>query len=289
VKHVLEPHLSAEVRHELFTDPHVRVCGSMMPMGRSIEVTGGLQVSGRWDYASGCEDAQWAALGAPIVDGDGVPVASDGASAMVLVPTSRLRIDRTWNVAGLRGTGSHTVVAEEVFVPNSHVVKLDMPTLLRTGLQLSGYAISVAPLLGVARGALDLVASVLATRRPPMSPRATVADIPAARHMFARASFLIDDAYRRATLFATEVDDVRAGRAGLSAVDQARLRMEAVSAVHRCRQAVELLLDLHGSSGFALSNPLQRMWRDLAVGSRHGALAPYVVAEDFADRVAGVE
>jgi alkylation response protein AidB-like acyl-CoA dehydrogenase len=288
VKDLLVPHMSAEVQHELFINPHVRVCGSMMPTGQSIEVTGGLQVSGRWNYASGCEDAQWAALGAPIVDRDGAPAAPDGPSVVVLVPTPLLRIDRTWDMAGLRGTGSHTVVAEGVFVPSSHILKLDLPNLLQSGSVLIGYPISMAPLLGVARGARDLVASALTTRRPPMSPHAAVVDIPAARHMFARASLLIDDAHRLLALFATTVDDARMRRVGLSAVEQARLRVEAVSAVRKCRQAVDLLLDLHGSSGFALSNPLQRMWRDLAVGSRHGALAPYVAAEDYADRVAGI-
>jgi alkylation response protein AidB-like acyl-CoA dehydrogenase len=62
--------------------------------------------------------------------------------------------------------------------------------------------------------------------------------------------------------------------------ERARLRMGLASAGSKCRQAVEKLMDLHGASGTALGNPLQRIWRDVAVGTRHPALVEYVTAED---------
>ncbi|TWF78389.1 acyl-CoA dehydrogenase-like protein [Pseudonocardia hierapolitana] len=54
-----------------------------------------------------------------------------------------------------------------------------------------------------------------------------------------------------------------------------------MAAVQDCRLAVEKLLDLHGSSVFAAGNPLGRFWRDLAVGSRHGAVNPWAAADDY--------
>jgi hypothetical protein len=54
-----------------------------------------------------------------------------------------------------------------------------------------------------------------------------------------------------------------------------------MAAVQDCRHAVEKLLDLHGSSMFAAGNPLGRFWRDLAVGTRHGAVRPWVAADDY--------
>ena len=68
-------------------------------------------VSGRWPSISGCEDAEWAALA--VADGDGVSVVS--------LPTSALTVERTWDVAGMRGTGSHTLVAEAVPVPEHRI------------------------------------------------------------------------------------------------------------------------------------------------------------------------
>ncbi|GAA1771417.1 hypothetical protein GCM10009834_32070 [Streptomonospora arabica] len=41
------------------------------------------------------------------------------------------------------------------------------------------------------------------------------------------------------------------------------------------------MLDLHGASGFDNANVLQRCWRDVAVGSRHPHLPPYLAAETF--------
>jgi alkylation response protein AidB-like acyl-CoA dehydrogenase len=55
--------------------------------------------------------------------------------------------------------------------------------------------------------------------------------------------------------------------------ERARLRLELATAAQECRQAVEKLLDLHGASGFTQDNPLQRFWRDVAVGTRRTTAA----------------
>jgi alkylation response protein AidB-like acyl-CoA dehydrogenase len=60
-----------------------------------------------------------------------------------------------------------------------------------------------------------------------------------------------------------------------------------VDAARDCRTAVELMLDLHGASGFAAANPLQRYWRDIAVGSRHAHLRPYLAVENYGQAFAG--
>ncbi|MGW2964757.1 acyl-CoA dehydrogenase family protein [Streptomyces sp. NPDC001220] len=65
------------------------------------------------------------------------------------------------------------------------------------------------------------------------------------------------------------------GRAGQSA--RIRLRVELSTAARQCREAMELPLDLHGASGFADDNPLQRFWRDVAVGTRHPAPVRHAV------------
>ncbi|MET0456975.1 MAG: acyl-CoA dehydrogenase family protein [Mycobacterium sp.] len=283
--------LSGEAREEFFADPNVRLCGSGLPKGRSTEVTGGLRVSGRWSYASGCDDAAWALVGAPIFDGDRMRDTPTGpvGSTTVLIPTSSLRIDRTWDVAGLRGTGSHTLVAQDVFVPASHVVRPDMSNAEWTGQFASAAVTATAPLSGVARAALDLVGSIMGERRPPMSAYTNLTESAGARQMFAEASLLVENAHERLLHVAATVDGLRGGSRDLTAVEGAKLRVEVIAAARQCRHAVELLLDLHGSSSFAASNPLQRMWRDLAVGTRHGALTSYVATEAYARSLVGAE
>ena len=94
-------------------DTNVRVSSSYAPMGAGVVVDGGYLVNGAWNWSSGCDHATWAFLGGPVIK-DGRPV--DFGS--FLIPRTEYRIDDVWNVVGLRGTGSNTVVVKDVFVPS---------------------------------------------------------------------------------------------------------------------------------------------------------------------------
>jgi alkylation response protein AidB-like acyl-CoA dehydrogenase len=85
-----------------------------------------------------------------------------------------------------------------------------------------------------------------------------------------------------------DVDATPPGEA-LAAGERARLRMDLITAVRECRSALEDLLDLHGSGGLHSSNPLQRHWRDFAVGSRHVQFTSHVVEEDYGVLLLGVD
>ncbi|MCV7142757.1 acyl-CoA dehydrogenase family protein, partial [Mycolicibacterium fortuitum] len=86
-------------------DPAARICSSYTPMGIGKLVEGGYLVSGEWKWSSGSAHATWAFLGGPVIK-DGRPV--DFGS--FLIPRTEYQIDDVWNVVGLRGTGSNTVV-----------------------------------------------------------------------------------------------------------------------------------------------------------------------------------
>jgi alkylation response protein AidB-like acyl-CoA dehydrogenase len=78
-----------------------------------------------------------------------------------------------------------------------------------------------------------------------------------------------------------------ADSAELSEADSPRLHMDLADAGRDCRAAVERMLDLHGASGFTTANVLQRYWRDVAVGSRHPHLNPYLAVEGFGTSLVG--
>ena len=65
------------------------------------------------------------------------------------------------------------------------------------------------------------------------------------------------------------------------------LQLELCRAARECRLALDLMLDLHGASGFQMSNPLQLLWRDVAVGSRHPPLTGYLAVENYGRLLAG--
>ena len=281
-KLLVDPLISSETGAEVFADPGVRICGVGLPPGQAERVPGGLRVSGRWSYASGCEDASWA----------GTSVMPDGGPfTMVVMPMGDLEIDRTWDTVGLRGTGSHTLVAREVFVPVARV--LEMPTLpngfpdMGAGRPLFVFVNDVlllAPMVGAARGALDTVEAIMPTRKPPMMAYDSLADTPSARNLFAQAAHLVETAERGVLSLAARIDQHWPGT-GLPARELAGMRMEEITTVNQCRTAVDMLLDLHGSSGLAKASPLQRYWRDLHMGTRHMRFTSYRELENYGNLV----
>ncbi|WP_128374435.1 hypothetical protein [Streptomyces cavernae] len=184
-KRVLQIGTSDEAYADAFRDVDSVACASARP-GTAVREPGGLRISGRWSYASGCELAEWAILSVQLPgEGDRPP-----QPAAVFARTRDLTIDRDWHMAGLCGTGSHTLVGSDVWIPDSHL--LDLP---RIAAAASNIAIAVglfAPLWGAARGALDIVVNVLAKRTSPNPAHPTLADSPGARRNLAVAAHKID-------------------------------------------------------------------------------------------------
>jgi alkylation response protein AidB-like acyl-CoA dehydrogenase len=245
-----------------FADPDALGCGSGNPSGRGERSADAVRISGRWPNVSGCEDAEWAGLGLMV----------DGVFSWAFIPADDLRVDRDWKMAGMRGTGSHTLVADGLTVPADQVAPA-VPFAPRDAL-LFGIGV-LAPVLGAALGALDVTDAMFASGRKPYTtayPR--MGDSPGARHWLAEAAHLVDRAERTMLTVAAaadSADDVASRRA--------RLHMDLADAARDCRSAMDKLLDLHGAGGFKTANPLQRYWRDIAVGSRHPQLNPYLALE----------
>ena len=79
----------------------------------TVPVDGGWRVTGRWPWASGSMHAQWAACGIHMKNEQGEMV----NLGLSLMPIGELTIEDTWFMAGMKGTGSNTIVAKDVFVP----------------------------------------------------------------------------------------------------------------------------------------------------------------------------
>jgi alkylation response protein AidB-like acyl-CoA dehydrogenase len=274
--------MAADAQKAFYTDPHVSICGTARPSGHARTVPGGTRITGRWSYASGCLDAPWTMVGAAVLDD-----APAGRPHLVLLPTDELTVERTWNgVAGLQGTGSHTLVADDVFVPDDFLMTppqgpdgTPVPPSDARRMQVALHTVS--PLLGAAKGALDVVGPLMTTDRPVFGTAyRRRAESPSARHSFAEASQLVHTAEQRTLGVADLLDTAERGHT-LSPAALAHARMQLMAAVQDCRLAVDELLDLHGSSAFAAGHPLSRFWRDLAVGTRHAAISPWVAADDY--------
>lgn len=267
----------------LRADPDVFVSTVGNAQASATRVDGGYRITGSGRFTSGCEVADWVVIWAVALSG------SNGQRLVsVLLPASDLKVERTWSTAGMNGTGSHTVVAEDVFVPASHCTvsefsaeensftELPLPQHL-----LRAIAIELPALVGAAHGAFDLVRHSFDVGRTITDTVYTnIADSPSARQSLAEAKHKIDSAYHHMRVVADQLDSAPTDRP-MPLENRLRVRMDMSSAISLSRAAMSKLLDLGGASAFSRSNPLQRLWRDLEVGSRHARFNPYIALEDY--------
>jgi alkylation response protein AidB-like acyl-CoA dehydrogenase len=277
--------------------PSNRVAGVLAPSAETRPVDGGMMITGRWGYASGSLHSEWVVAAGPVRGADGEP-----ETHLVLLPADQITVEDTWFVAGMRGTGSNTVVAEEVFVPEHRMLSLPRAIAgeYRTehtdeALYRASFAgilmLAIAgPQIGLAQAALEHVLE----KAPNRAIASTIYTVQAESELFqatvAEAATRIDTARMHAYRAADDVD--RAAAAGGPPTDaraRARVRMDTAWVAQQCREAIDLLLTAHGTSAFAEVSPLQRIWRDQEVASRHAIVAPNVVKEAYGKALLGVE
>lgn len=285
-----------EAQREVFAgNPDVRFIGALGMTARARAVDGGYILDGKWAYASNCLHAHWAVLSAPLPQGERV------VPSIALVPMRELAIEESWNVVGMRGTGSHTVIAKETFVPAHRALPIESLAqgrsprtnhdefVYRESFMPTAIIAVAAPVLGMAQAALELT-----RERINKSPKAIAYSFyddlrkaPSMQRELAEAATLIETAVLHVRRWCDDIAE--AARAGeeLPFTKRAQMRMDLGYAMARCREAVGLLLNVQGASAFAEANPIQRVWRDLEMASRHGLLAGEVPQEIYGRALVG--
>ncbi|MFJ4771106.1 acyl-CoA dehydrogenase family protein [Streptomyces uncialis] len=279
-------------------DPGARVCGVLAPTATSRAVEGGLVVTGRWGFASGCLHSQWAVLGVPVVDASGEQI----DQGVALVPLTELTIEDTWYVAGMRGTGSNTLVADEVFVPDHRIMSVTEgvqgvyptehkdETLYRSALVPVLALVLAGPQLGLARAGLELVTASLAKGKGiSYTFYERAAEAPSTQMQIAEAAQLIDTAALHMLRAADDIDTWAAKPEYMPLLIRARVRMDTGYVARRSREALDLLLSVQGAGSFAEANPMQRIWRDQETGSRHAVVNPAISTELYGRALLGIE
>ena len=279
------------------SNPDAWVAGSLAPHGDAKPVDGGWRVSGRWMWASGCMHAQWAACGIHMNDDKGETI-NFGLS---LMPMTDLTIEDTWHMAGMKGTGSNTIVARDVFVPEHRFLPYPAAfagtyrtehteeTVYRVALVPVTILILVGSQLGMARAALDHVVSKAPARGITHTNMARQSESAGFQILLAEAAMKIETATLHALRAADDLDGYAAARRHPDLIARARVRADTALVAKYCREAVEILVSAHGTSSMADSNRLQRLWRDIHVASRHAITEWQVNLEVYGKALLGVE
>ncbi len=278
-------------------DPDAWVAGSLAPNGEARKVDGGAVVSGRWPWASGCLHAQWGVGGVRVLDEAG-EILDFGLG---LMPMHELEIDDTWFMAGMRGTGSNTIVADGVFLPDHRILSYSKAfggtyatehadeVLYRSAFVPATVLILVGPQLGLASAALELVIEKAPQRGVTHTHFEKQSESAGFQIQLAEAAMKIDSAYLHAQRAARDLDATAAAGEYPDLLARARVRMDSAQVARLCREAVELLASAHGTSSLADSNRLQRIWRDVNVASRHAITGWTVNLEVYGKALLGIE
>ncbi|MFF4098250.1 acyl-CoA dehydrogenase family protein [Streptomyces sp. NPDC001903] len=256
------------------------VVGSLSPLGKAVPAPGGWRVSGSWAYISGVDYSDWVVVCAVLPGG--------GGARLFALPRGAYAVKDTWTGSGMRGTGSNTVVVDDVFVPESRSVDRQRLTDGAAAPIQAVNGLSCAPAaLGAARGALGVWTADTARRLargggktggpgPALSTYEAVlarssGEIDAAALLLERAAHAADRGVR-----ITEAEIARNVR------DYALSAELLVAAVNRMYAA-------SGTSGQSTGSPLERAWRDVNSIATHIALAFDPAAVLFASRPFALE
>lgn len=276
-----------ETQTEIWGDrPRTMIAGSVAPTGLCRPAEGGYLLSGQWPFASNCDNSDWMIISAMM------PTLEAGISAAgwFLVQTRDLAIDHaSWQVSGLQGTGSKTVCAETpLFVPArrgirfSDVLALTTPgnaiadnAMARFAFSTFGATCLVAPLLGMAQGALDWFVMAMQSKvRVPLRPGAPTSPTQSA-HTQVRvgaASAAIDSAMALLLSDLARLESRIAAGGQLTITERVTTRRNAGFAARQAVEAVNLLYEGSGASSTSQSTAIQRFWRDINAGAKHVTL-----------------
>lgn len=266
--------LPLETLETMYADgPDVVFAGGIFPPQVATPVDGGLEVSGRWSWGSGCRGADLIGVGIR-VDGGGP---TGGLPLIAVMPASEVKIVDNWNVTGLQGTGSHDMVVDKVVVPEAWTFvrggpsSLDTPLYRYPSMPLAAQVLAVVG-LGIARAALDCLVELAGGRAsitgaPMLANRAYVqADVAKAEAALrsARAFFYEATDAAFATLERGDELDVET---------RSLLRLAATNAAHVAAGVAATVHRLSGTTGIAADHPIARYLQDAMVVPQHAFLA----------------
>jgi alkylation response protein AidB-like acyl-CoA dehydrogenase len=275
--------LSPEAARDIHRDPDVVTANSTRASGQAELVAGGYRVNGRWSLVSGCELGTWMVL-LCVVHAGGKPRATPSGTPenrFMLLPSTACEIVDTWTAGGLRGTGSHDVVVQDVFVPTSHGSGFTDPYVLpEPRYRLPPFCRVIPGLgamaLGVAQTAIATLTEIAVDKQLQRSMQILRENhgaqirVSEAESLVRSARLFLFDSLERLwkTVNAT-------GEAPMQ--ERAHVRLAASHAVASATRAVDLVYAAAGATALYASSPLERAFRDVHAIAQHIGVHPRVM------------
>jgi alkylation response protein AidB-like acyl-CoA dehydrogenase len=259
--------------------PDTPIAGTaVMGGGRAVPVEGGYRVTGRWPFGTGCQEASWMLGSFQIFDGDRPRRSPDGTSSHwrgIFKRSEAHIVEGSWDVAGLRATGSFDWTVEDVFLPERR-------TMVHAGIPLDNqwsrwsgisYALPAqawvgphhsAVITGICRAGINAMIE-LAGAKTPRGRSERLCDNPQVQDAIGRADSILNAGRAYRTAMVTEVWNTVAAGEETTLEQRARCRMAAANAADSARTAMDLVYRQGGSTSYKRESRLAECWRDLHV------------------------
>ena len=266
------------VQDEVFANgPAPLAAATSAPVGTARKVPGGFSISGHWSFASGIMHSEWALLA----------VQSDGVRLQCLVPVAELELLDVWHTAGLRGTGSNDLRAEDLFVPEHRTMdwallsaadnpgsRIHADPMIHTPMATLLNLVAPAAALGAAEYAVEVFRERMLVRKVKNTVDNRQADSPLAQARFSQAYGTAATArlhWQEALSIVSS--SLERQPSGLTDDERAKYRLSLALSGEAAEEAVRLAVSGSGGSAHRLSHPLQRIQRDVNVLLNHPTLS----------------
>jgi indole-3-acetate monooxygenase len=262
---------------------------AVMGGGRAVPVDGGYRVTGRWPFGTGCQESSWMLGSFQIFDGDQPRRSADGFAYWrgIFQRSEAQIVEGSWDVAGMRATGSFDWTVTDVFLPERR-------TMVHAGIPLDNqwkrwpgisYAIPAqawvgphhsAVITGIARAGIEALIE-LASAKTPRGRGAgagRLCENPQVQDAVGRADTILNAgrAYRSVTV--ADVWNTVAAGGETTLAQRARCRLAAANAADSAREAMDLMYRQGGSTSYRRDSRLAECWRDLHVVGQAVTLMP---------------
>ena len=254
--------------------------GIAYPQGRARRVDGGFVISGKWNFSSGVNIAEWCMLAVMVRDGEKII-----DHRMCLLDKSQYEVVDDWHTLGMRSTGSMTVIVKEIFVPEYRALcaydirggdgfpgaRGNPNALYRVSLNaLGGHGIA-ATATGNAMAALEHTLALVKERSTNYTGL-KMRDQQIVQHRVATAAVKIDSAKLMLRTDAIEAQNLANKNVVPDTQQKLRYKRNAAYAAMLCTEAVDALHAVTGATGVYQSYPLERIFRDAHALAAHISL-----------------
>ncbi len=262
-------------------DPDALIAaGIAYPQGRARKADGGFVISGKWNFSSGVNIAEWCMLAVIVRDGERVI-----DHRMCLLDKSQYEVVDDWHTLGMRSTGSMTVIAKDVFVPEYRALcaydirggdtfpgaKGNPHPVYRVSLNaLGGHGIA-ATAVGNAMAALEHTLALVKERSTNYTGL-KMRDQQIVQHRVSTAAVKIESAKLMLRTDALAAQEEANNHVVPDLQQKLRYKRNAAYAATLCMEAVDALHAVTGATGIYQSYPLERIFRDAHALGAHISL-----------------